>query len=103
MTEPITMPIPLWRDEHGKLRIGETQVLLELVVYAFNQGETAESIVDSYPSLALADLYSVLGYYLTHRAEVDDYVQKADESAARIQRETEANYSPETLALKSRL
>ena len=103
MTEPITMPVPLWCDEHGKPRIGETRVLLELVIYAFNQGETPESIVDSYPTLALADVYSVLGYYLSHRVEVDDYVRQADEAAERIQRETEADYSPETLALKARL
>jgi hypothetical protein len=30
-----------------------------------------EGIVDSYPSLNTADVYSVLGYYLTNRDEVD--------------------------------
>jgi uncharacterized protein (DUF433 family) len=102
VTEP-NMSVPLWTDELGKLRIGNTRVLLELVIYAFNQGETAEAIVDSYPTLALADVYSVLAYYLTHHAEVDEYVRQADEAAGRVQRETEANHSPETLALRARL
>lgn len=100
---PITLDVPLRTDEHGKIRVGETRVLLELVIHAFHQGETAEGIVDSYPTLALADVYGVLAYYLTHRAEVDAYVQQADVTAERIQREVETNYSPETLALRARL
>jgi uncharacterized protein (DUF433 family) len=94
---------PLWRDEYGKFRVGDTRVLLELVIHAFNQGETPEEIVDSYPSLRLADVYAVIAYYLYHRVEIDAYVRQADEKADQIQRETEANYSPQTLALRARL
>lgn len=100
---PVAMDVPLRTDEHGKIRVGGTRVLLELVIHAFHQGETAEGIVDSYPSLKLADVYAVLAYYLTHRADVDTYVRQADDAAERIQRETEANYAPETLALRARL
>jgi uncharacterized protein (DUF433 family) len=100
---PDPLPVPLWTDQHGKIRVGDTRVLLELVIRAFQQGETAEGIIDSYPTLKLADVYAVLAYYLTHRAEVDVYLQQADEAVDRIQRETEANYTPETLALRARL
>ena len=100
---PMAMDVPLKKDEHGKIRVGSTRVLLELVIHAFQQGETAESIVDSYPTLSLADVYAVIAYYLTHRDEIDAYVQQADETAARIQGDVETNYSPKTHALLNRL
>jgi uncharacterized protein (DUF433 family) len=100
---PKPLNVPLWVDEHGKMRVTGTRVLLELVIHAYWQGETAEGIVDSYPTLKLADVYAVLAYYLFNREEVDTYLQKADEAAERIQREIEAAYTPELLALRARL
>ncbi len=100
---PEPIGVPLYQDEHGKIRIGETRVLLELLVHAFLQEDSPEEIVDSYSTLKLADVYTVLAYYLTHRAEVDTYLHKADAAAERIQREVEANYIPQTLALRARL
>jgi len=100
---PTVMDVPLRTDEHGKIRIGNTRVLLELVIYAFQQGETAEGIVDSYSTLKLADVYAVLAYYLTHRAEVDAYMGKAREVGDQIEQEVRAKYTPEQLALHARL
>ncbi len=101
IAEPIE--VPLRTDAQGKIRVGGTQVLLELLIHAFWQGETAEDIVESYPTLKLVDVYAVLAYYLTRRDEVDAYVRDADTAAERIQREVEADYSPNTLALRARL
>ena len=100
---PAAIDVPMRTDEYGKIRVGNTRVLLELVIHAFNQGETAEEIVDSYPSVKLSDIYSVIAYYLTHRTEVDSYMQRAHEATERIQQEVEANYPPETIALRARL
>jgi uncharacterized protein (DUF433 family) len=100
---PAPLAVPLKTDARGKIRVGDSRVLLELVIYAFQQGETAESIVDSYPTLKLSDVYAVLAYYLTHRAEVDGYMQEAQETAEQIRREVEAAYSPEARALHARL
>jgi uncharacterized protein (DUF433 family) len=100
---PAAMEVPLRTDPQGKIRVGDTRVLLELVIYAFRQGETAEDIADSYPTLKLADIYAVFAYYLTHRAEVDAYVDQEEKEANRIQQEVEAHYSPEQLALHARL
>src|SRR5690242_18111487 len=100
---PATMEVPMRTDEHGKIRIGNTNVLLELVIHAFQAGETPEEIVDSYSSLQLADVYAVITYYLSHRAEVNAYIREANAQAEQIQRQIEAEYSPETLALRARL
>jgi uncharacterized protein (DUF433 family) len=100
---PTAISVPLTRDEQGNIRVGNTRVLLELVIYAFQQGETAEEIVDSYSTLTLGDVYAVIAYYLSHQAEVAAYMREAEEKADRIQREVEANYSPQTHALLNRL
>jgi uncharacterized protein (DUF433 family) len=74
-------PIPLATDADGVMRIGGTRVTLDTVVAAFQEGATAEAIAEQYPSLALADVYTVLGYYLHHRAEVDAYLQRRGHQA----------------------
>ena len=42
---------------------------LDTVISAFNADATAEEIVQQYPSIALADVYSVIAYYLRHQAD----------------------------------
>ena len=98
-----TMTVPLRTDEYGKIRVGNTRVLLEIVIRAYLSGETPESIVDSYSTLQTADVYAVIAYYLNHRAEIDTYVRQADERVAQILREIEANATPEAKALRTRL
>lgn len=71
-----TVPIPLETDADGVVRAGGTRVTLDTIVTAFEDGATAEEIVYQYPSLNLADIYSVLGYYLQHRPEVDAYLSR---------------------------
>ncbi|MGB1286060.1 MAG: DUF433 domain-containing protein [Aggregatilineales bacterium] len=75
VAEPITEMIPIYRDRHGRYRIGNTNILLDLVVGAYHRGETPESIVDMYPTLALDDVYLVIAYYLRHRIKLDTYLQ----------------------------
>ena len=67
-------PVPLSTDAHGVVRVAGTRVTLDTLVEAFNEGLTAEEIVQQYPSLPLADVYAVIGYYLHRRQEVDAYV-----------------------------
>ena len=56
--EPLTVEVPLWEDPPGVFRVGKSRVLLELVLSAFKRGETPESIVRSYRTLQLADVYA---------------------------------------------
>ncbi|MFZ4813352.1 MAG: DUF433 domain-containing protein [Phototrophicaceae bacterium] len=100
---PPTMTVPLRTDEHGAIRVGNTRVLLELVIHAYYMGETPEGIVDSYPSLTSADVYAVVGYYLANRVEIDEYVRQRDQQADQILRDMEANLTPEARALRTRL
>ena len=74
---PLTIssdPAPLVADENGVVRIRGSRVRLDTVIYAFNQGATAEEILQQYPSLALSEIYATIGYYLQHRDSVDAYL-----------------------------
>jgi uncharacterized protein (DUF433 family) len=81
---------PLRRDEIGALRVGESRVLLELIIYAFQDGETPEEIVQAYPTTTLSDIYTVVGYYLRHRDEVDEYLKEREQMAAEVRERIEA-------------
>jgi uncharacterized protein (DUF433 family) len=103
ITNDPTMTIPLRMDKHGAIRVGNTRVLLELVIHAYYLGETPEGIVDSYPTLTTSDVYAVIAYYLAHRETIDAYVRQRDAQADRILRDIEANLTPEARALRTRL
>ncbi|MBV8847073.1 MAG: DUF433 domain-containing protein [Bryobacterales bacterium] len=49
---------------------------LDLVIRAFNRGDTPEQIADNYTSLRVSDVYQVIGYYLNHRNELDEYLDR---------------------------
>lgn len=98
-----TLTAPLRTDEHGAIRLGNTRVLLEVVIHAYQAGETPEAIVDSYPSLMTADVYAVIGYFLANRAEIDGYLSQREQETDEALRALEAARSPEARALRERL
>ena len=87
-------PVPLVADRDGVMRVGGTRVTLDTVVAAFREGATAEEIAQQYPSLRLADVYAVIGYYLHHQREVDDYLRERRQQAAEARRSNEARFDP---------
>ena len=65
-------PPPLREDTAGALRVGNSRALLELVIRAFQDGATPETIVQRYSTLTLPDVYGVIAYYLRHRDEIEE-------------------------------
>lgn len=83
MVFPISPELPpLREDPPGVLRVGTSRVLLELVIRAFQDGATPETIVQRYPTLALADVYAVIAYYFRHSSEIDQYLTRREQDAA---------------------
>ena len=74
-----TEPIPLAIDSDGVVRVGGTRVSLDTIVTAFNHGATPETIARQYPSVALSDVYAVIGFYLRNRSKVEAYLQEREE------------------------
>jgi uncharacterized protein (DUF433 family) len=80
---------PLCEDASGALRVGASRVLLELVLRAFQDGASPETIVQRYSTLVLADVHAVIAYYFRHRSEIEEYLalreQKAEEVRQRLE------------------
>jgi uncharacterized protein (DUF433 family) len=93
--------IPLWTDEHGVIRIGDSGVPLESVIVLFRDGATAEEIAQAFTSLDRADLHYVLGYSLRHSSEVDSYLNSRAAEEARVRAEVESRF--DTSDLKARI
>jgi uncharacterized protein (DUF433 family) len=83
-------PVPLRKADDGTWRVGDTRVLFDLVVYAFNNGRTPEEIVQSYDTLQLEDVYAVIAYYLANRSEVDVYLREQEEDSDTLWQEIES-------------
>ena len=81
---PFTAAVPLRVEpETGRVRVGDTRVPIDTVLYHHNRGVSPRTIVRNFPTLILPDVYAVIAYYLQHREEVDAYLQawKAYEEA----------------------
>lgn len=89
--------IPLQADTNGVIRVGGTRVTLETVIAAFSEGATAEEIVQQYPSLKLADVYSVIGYYLRQPPEVEGYLRHRRDQAQAVRQQNELRFDPRGL------
>ena len=91
---PRAEPAPFSIDADGVARVGGTRVTLDTVVAVFNNGATAEEIAQQYPSLALADIYAVIAYYLRERDAVDSYLRERQRAAQHVRQENEARHDP---------
>ncbi len=93
---------PLREEATGALRVGHSRVLLELVIRAFQDGATPETIVQRYATLPLRDVYAVITYYLGHRAEVDAYLARREQQAERVRQRIESS-QPDLSEIRARL
>ncbi len=94
-------PLPLRNGADDVIFVGRTRVPLATVIGAYLTGDNPEEIVNSYPSLDLGEVYSVLGYYLSHREPVDAYLAAQARRAAQARSEVEAQFPP--AGIKARL
>lgn len=81
---------PLREDAAGALRVGNSRVLLELVIRAFQDGATPETIVQRYSTLELPDVYAVVAYYLRHPSEVEGYLARREQKAEEVRQRIES-------------
>lgn len=85
---------PLRLDEGGAVRVGTSRVSLDVVIEQYQNGMTPEDLVRAYDTLELADVYSVIAYYLRHRREVDDYLKRRTGEIAALRARIEAARPP---------
>ena len=87
-------PVPLAAGPDGTVCVGGTRVTLDTVVAAFREGATPEESAQQYPTLGLAEVYSVIGYYLRHGSEVEAYLREREGRSAEARRENEDRFDP---------
>jgi uncharacterized protein (DUF433 family) len=93
---------PFQEDATGAIRIGNSRVLLELVIRAFQDGASPESIVQRYSTLLLSDVYTTIGYYLRHQEAVEAYLNHREQLAESIHQRLSA-VQPDLSLIRSRL
>jgi uncharacterized protein (DUF433 family) len=93
--------IPLTRWEDGSIRVGNTRILLDLVVYAFNEGRTPEEIVLNYPTLKLSEVYGAITHYLENRDQIDAYIAQREDEAEQLWTKIESD--PQQKQLRQKL
>lgn len=84
--------VPIHTDSDGVVRVAGTRVTLDTIVDAFETGATAEEIAQQYSSVPLVGVYSVITYYLRHKPDVDAYLRKRENGAARVREEVERRF-----------
>jgi uncharacterized protein (DUF433 family) len=99
----VVSPDLLYRTSQGTWRIVSTRVSLDSVIYAFWDGATPEEICQDFPSLSLAQVYSVIAYYLTHRDQVDAYLKEQQQAAEQLRQELQTRHGDFLTDLRQRL
>jgi len=100
-----TINAPLTRWDDGSIRITGSRVPIDTIVYHFKLGATAEEINYKFPSLQLTDIYGAIHYYLTHRAEVEEYLvlREAEADAVQQRIESDPHYQQSKAEMRERL
>src|SRR5260370_42036464 len=79
-------------ETEGMYKIVGSRVSLDSIVYAYWNGQTAESIAQSFPTLSLEQIYGAITFYLANQPEIDAYLeQRQIDYGARRQASREAD------------
>lgn len=95
-------PVPLQAWDDGSVRVAGTRVPLETVLALFNGGVPPEEIARRFDALRLADVYSVVAYYLDNRDAVDAYLRERERLGEEARRASERRF-PEQKRLREHL
>jgi uncharacterized protein (DUF433 family) len=87
--------VPLETDPDGVVRVGKTRVTIDMLIAAFDDGATPEEIVQQYPVLKLADVYSVIAYYLRKPPALEEYLARRATQAGEVRAKNEAAFDPQ--------
>ena len=64
---------------NGGYYIAGTRIGLDVVVYDFRDGRSADAIFEAYPSIgSLAKVYGAITFILEHPQEIEDYLEGQD-------------------------
>ncbi len=83
-----------FKTEAGGWRVTGTRVSLDSVVIAYLDGESPETICESYPTLSLEQAYGAIAFYLRHKEEMDAYLKDQEALWEKLAKESEERNGP---------
>ena len=72
--------LKFWVD--GTIRVGSSEVRIDLVLQHYKRGATAQQIQHRCPSLTLGEIYRAVIYYLEHVEGIETYLAEQEERQA---------------------
>ena len=71
------LPDSPYLDRHAEndVRITGTRVGIEQILWAYNDGMTADELAFQYRTVTLEQVHGILAYYLANKAAVDKYLR----------------------------
>jgi len=96
---PETVPLNQW--DNGTIRVIGSRVTLDVLVHCFQVGDTLDEIHEGFPSVSIEQIKAIIGWYLDHKAEADEYLREEEAEAEKILQELASR--PESIALHERL
>jgi len=97
----MTLPEFLTQDPAGYIHLTGHRIGLQDLVFYYNEGYSAEALLEAFPTLTLALIHKIIGFYLENQAEVDAYVAKSDAEMER--QRAAATRGPDAAELRRRL
>ena len=80
--KPITAVMPTneyIEARNGSYYVAATRIGLDVVVYDFRDGRSADAIFEAYPSIgSLAKVYGAITFILEHPKEIEAYLESQD-------------------------
>lgn len=77
------------KRENGYFVVG-SRVSLDSIIYNFLNGLSPESIVESFPTLTLEEVYGGITFYLANRASLDLYLAEGEQQFEKLREESRA-------------
>ena len=74
---------PYIEERNGGLYVAGARVSLDSVVIRFQEGASAERIVQSFSTLKLAQVYGAIAYYLENEQTVNEYIAEGQRALER--------------------
>jgi uncharacterized protein (DUF433 family) len=87
-------------DEQGALRVGRTDVLLDCVFAAWQQGHSPEAIKSQYPAMSIEEVYGAITWCLAHPGEMDQYRRRQEAVWDRWRNRAQADAKPVVARLR---
>ena len=69
---------------NGGYYIAGSRVSLDSIVFGFLDGASPEAIQHSFATLTLEQVYGGIAFYLANRAEIDEYLEDADQDFEKL-------------------